>query len=408
MIAYQTKHTLFDSHFIMPLVLSLVVILFPRMTVVSVFLVAILGIVLYHRDRKPLIFEKCQLFILAAISLFFVWAAIVSTISDIPLDAGGRIAKVAAIVIFGLIALYLQNRYIRTSTRMVLGMAFGIGFGSFLLCLGMVFSWVTGENYFGNFDDDPLTPFNSNAVVLALLIWPVFFALWKHSKVGSAILLSFALIVLSVSSSLAALVAFFLTISVVFVRSALGAYAGRAIIVVVVLGVLLAPHIIRHLEAQSLVGEIFNSSVESLPSSLTHRLAMWTFASDLIEENSIFGLGAGASRHIPQEHLKIADDVELMPLHPHNMSLQARLELGIPGTIILSVIVGMVLWCLNGKARDGQPVGLALAMAISWLFVANVSYGIWQSWWVASIFLIAIVYNACVAPIDTEKEKLIS
>lgn len=124
---------------------------------------------------------------------------------------------------------------------------------------------------------------------------------------------------------------------------------------------------------------------------------MWSFAAEKIGEKPWLGWGMGASRHIPQEEYRLAPNMEIMPLHPHNLALQTRLELGLPGALILAGFVFAIFYRLATFTDDGWKSGVAMAAASAWLFVANVSYGMWQSWWIAMAFLLAILMKIAFA-----------
>jgi O-antigen ligase len=80
-----------------------------------------------------------------------------------------------------------------------------------------------------------------------------------------------------------------------------------------------------------------------------------------------------------------------LPLHPHNVPLQAWLELGAPGAILLALVIAR-LW-LGLPARPwprlyAAAVAGSLAAALA---VALGSYGMWQEWWLGTEFLTAFL-----------------
>jgi exopolysaccharide production protein ExoQ len=91
-----------------------------------------------------------------------------------------------------------------------------------------------------------------------------------------------------------------------------------------------------------------------------------------------------------------------LPLHPHNAALQWQVELGLPGTILALAIL---LW---GFWRVGFTPGMprlwragALAWASAALTIAMLSYGAWQAWWLACLFLTASLYAGAVGRDET-------
>jgi hypothetical protein len=84
-----------------------------------------------------------------------------------------------------------------------------------------------------------------------------------------------------------------------------------------------------------------------------------------------------------------------MPLHPHDAALQWQMELGVPGLALGLLIAG---WAI---ARIGWHKGLspvrraaALAVAIEMLTVGMLSFGIWQEWWLSTLWLAAALFAA--------------
>jgi O-antigen ligase len=142
-----------------------------------------------------------------------------------------------------------------------------------------------------------------------------------------------------------------------------------------------------------------------------HRLLIWRFTADRIAERPFLGWGMDASRELPGGHLDfhtalpdagVLPGSEALPLHPHNAALQWQVELGLPGTILALAIL---LW---GFWRVGFAPGMprlwragALAWASAALTIAMLSYGAWQAWWLACLFLTASLYAGAVGRDET-------
>ena len=270
-----------------------------------------------------------------------------------------------------------------------------IGFG--VIVLAFLYASVTGQSLWGSYYFDPLTTLNNNAVVLSLMFWPFILVLPKKMLfyLFSGICIFSLLLALK---SLAAIGALVVGISVIAGRKIGGRRLGVLMAVIAALLVIAAPSLIKISGADSFAtpSGINNESL-GITSSARHRLAMWSFATEKIDEKPWLGWGFGASRHIPQEDRRLAPNMEIMPLHPHNLALQTRLELGLPGSLILAGLVFSVFYRLATFTNDGWVSGLAMAPAAGWLFVANVSYGMWQSWWIALAFLLAIFMKFALA-----------
>lgn len=135
-----------------------------------------------------------------------------------------------------------------------------------------------------------------------------------------------------------------------------------------------------------------------------HRLLIWRFSADRVAERPLLGWGMDAARAIPGgktdfNHilptLHYPGGAEALPLHPHDAALQWQLELGIPGLVLGLAIVVFVL-CRVGWRDELPPHERAAALALCGgaLIVALLSFGIWQSWWQSTLWLVAALYAA--------------
>ncbi len=133
-----------------------------------------------------------------------------------------------------------------------------------------------------------------------------------------------------------------------------------------------------------------------LTGSGAHRLEIWRYVSNLSAENALVGHGFDASRAIGRT-APLADDLAdqgvakayLLPLHPHNATLQVWLELGVVGTVASVLIVVGILRAIWLSTTDRLAVAAAVASLVSFLTIASLSFGVWQSWWHATAWLAA-------------------
>jgi O-antigen ligase len=127
----------------------------------------------------------------------------------------------------------------------------------------------------------------------------------------------------------------------------------------------------------------------SLPGSAHHRMMIWRFTAQRVAERPVFGWGFDSSRSIPGREESLGKGEPALPLHPHNAALQWWLELGLPGALIgaifLTVLVAGIARHLPGRAEVAAGQGLLVAATV----VANVSYGVWQGWWIGALALSA-------------------
>jgi O-antigen ligase len=126
--------------------------------------------------------------------------------------------------------------------------------------------------------------------------------------------------------------------------------------------------------------------------TLRHRLAIWDFAATRTMEQPIFGWGLGTSRLVPGADgfaQQLGPGAETLPLHPHNALLQLWLELGIPGIALALIAVVTVLARITRYITGRRELAMALTVIFSATLIAELSYGIWQSWWLVFLWVIA-------------------
>ncbi len=128
----------------------------------------------------------------------------------------------------------------------------------------------------------------------------------------------------------------------------------------------------------------------TLPLSWQHRIEIWHKTSEKIFENPVFGHGFDSARVMGQESVDVAGKMmQVIPVHPHNAFLQVWLELGLVGVLLLAALIGLMLVGI-GSARSGRVrSGVHAATLASYLVIALISFGAWQTWWIAAAWLAA-------------------
>jgi O-antigen ligase len=129
----------------------------------------------------------------------------------------------------------------------------------------------------------------------------------------------------------------------------------------------------------------------ALPFSWEHRLVPWSYVGERIREHPIVGHGFDASRSFDATFdTRGFEGLSVVSLHPHNAGLHIWLETGVVGAILAV----MAIWCAGHEAinfaRGGRARAMAAAGAIApVILISSVSYGVWQEWWWAALFLTA-------------------
>ena len=152
-----------------------------------------------------------------------------------------------------------------------------------------------------------------------------------------------------------------------------------------------------------------NYSKETLPwqktsigGSIIHRLLVWEYVGSEILKKPLLGNGIGTSRligqnivlNIPNTNQEIRGGI---PLHPHNSFLEIWLELGLLGIIVISFIwIKIIKFGMNIR-KNSFVIGTGVCTSIITIFVIyNLSFGVFQAWWMASIGLLCfIILESC-------------
>lgn len=244
---------------------------------------------------------------------------------------------------------------------------------------------------------------NNGVTVAVLLCWPAAIALWRrHGWPGAIPVIAFAMLMALASDSTAA---------------ALAAAAG----VVALLATTLAPRIATGLVALGLAAAILGTptAVNLLPrpdrlvehapflsNSAYHRLFIWDFAGARIGERPLLGWGLDASRSIPGGAIEILaikplptghvieTQGELLPLHPHNAPVQLWLELGFVGALLAALFAVRTVRAIGDIASAGIIRATGLAQISGAFAIGASGYGLWQSWWLAALWLATTFYVA--------------
>ena len=228
--------------------------------------------------------------------------------------------------------------------------------------------------------------FDPATTLAVLLAWPCLrFAWWRYGLMAAAALAAVTFAVVFESVSMTSKVAFVLGI-VVFIgarfapRLATWAIGSAMVVWIVAVPFFLRPELLAWLPPDLPV------KVEK-QNSLAHRLAIWSFTIERIDERPLLGWGFDSSRWMPGGHDLLRKDAELLPLHPHDAALQLRLDLGIPG-VLVGVLFALGLF--RGIAAgwdDADDTALALAFTTVAAVYAGLSYNLWHVWWLTMLWL---------------------
>ena len=323
------------------------------------------------------------------LSLLFLWAGLSSFWS---LNEIGALNLCFRLIILCLAGFFLLQTSVTTAPetreKMQKALLVGYGLGLLALVIGYTYANIVGDSLWGSYYFDPLTTLNNGAVIIALLLLPVASVAWRVLNPLSAIIIFIAVSTgLLFFSSGASLLSIVVGLSAFILVYLFGRPAVLAIAVVSVGLILSAPLMANKLTGSATVQEL----IDQAPPSVKHRMLMWNFVSQKIAENPSIGLGFDSSRHIPQEDFQLAPNMEIMPLHPHNAALQIRMELGLPGVAIAAFFVFILFWSSLKNEKSREQTALWTSVLCAYLSIGAVSYGVWQSWWIATAWALAMI-----------------
>ena len=144
--------------------------------------------------------------------------------------------------------------------------------------------------------------------------------------------------------------------------------------------------------------------MRKIPLSWEHRLRMWAYSWELIQQAPLIGHGFDAARSFDSLTFRAPDgrDILVMSMHPHNIGIQIWLETGLVGVVLaigflLSLLKTALKTCTSAL-RAFAAAGLLATVATS----GAVTVGVWQHWWWALIVLSASLI--CLIPLNLNKK----
>jgi O-antigen ligase len=258
-----------------------------------------------------------------------------------------------------------------------------LGFETFSGAAGH--DWLVWQGWPQDFD---LTVLNRSGIVLLLAAWPTALVLWQQGRrrwALGALLAAFAVVMAGVSSSNQ--VAAVLALSGAVLAWFSGRRLPRVLALVIAAGVLAAPVLPSSWLAPKNLAPYFDEANYSA----LHRLHIWNFTAQRIADKPVMGWGLDAARRIPGGDTKLAGGGNVMNMHPHNAFLQIWLELGAVGAVLAAIFLAG-LWLRAGAMPNRAARAAATGLLLSALTVANLSFGIWQTWWLAALALGSLVF----------------
>jgi O-antigen ligase len=219
---------------------------------------------------------------------------------------------------------------------------------------------------------------------IAILVLPMAAVLLARRHIAGAALLVFAATgivyhLVGTAGQFAFAVAAGFAVLFYLLGRRVGAYAAA---LVCVAAILTAPSTFPRLASIPTVA----SHAAGMKFSATHRLMIWSFVGDRIAEKPVLGWGLDSSRSIPGGQQEVRPGARLLPLHPHNAALQVWLELGVVGAVLFAGFIGGIWFALANAPWPPLFTAAAAGGLVTALVAAMGSYGIWQEWWIATLW----------------------
>tara|TARA_B100000315_G_C14586935_1_gene593523 strand:+ start:1893 stop:3158 length:1266 start_codon:yes stop_codon:yes gene_type:complete len=408
MLNWRNQEELRKNAFGLIALLILPIAIFSSKAMAPLFVLLALVLMTLNFSEKDRKFSLPKLPVLAFLFLL-LWAA-ASLLWTFDQSLSGKLLlPLTALFGLGIFALS-QSKIVSSSARemteklLIWGAAITIALllfesvtGSWLTRFGRALPWYEVINFqSGGINIEAFL--RNGVVILAILQWPIMSALVRRRHhLGAALLFLLTIYLVFRFSSATAIIAIIGSIIGIGIARYRRKFASIFVASMFVFLLVGAPFIVHQFTANKSVQEIGQFSYDlNLPNSGTNRLLIWRFATQRIFEKPLFGWGMNTARQIPGGDNKYTLRVDTpagkniilfrdfyLPLHPHNAALQIWLELGAVGAIIVAIFG----WLFIRKLADNNTDIALLGVVISILAFNFLSFGAWQSWWIATQFL---------------------
>ena len=299
----------------------------------------------------------------------------------------------AGLAIFGLIMLFQakhqsEDESAITQTALVAGMSIAL----ILLALGTLYGLMYELPLWGKENQHPLSTLSHAQTVIAIFLVPSLAILWNRgtkAKAYAAGLIGITAITFFNLEHSASNLAILAGITAFILVRRAGRIGMLILCGAIAIAIISMPFVLcSFIPTQEALNALTQN--DGGWSSETHRFHMWRFVIEAISNGPhALGFGADASRSFPGANEKIMWGIELMPLHPHNGALQIWLELGVIGIAVVIIVLALIFKLTKHTPNTERAVQAALlsAFIVPWLL----SYGVWQSWWIALAWLTAVI-----------------
>jgi O-antigen ligase len=316
----------------------------------------------------------------AVLVCLLVWGMVSALWSADPwrsLVLAGRLAGIlaAGLALVAAVGCIVAPR--RLVLSLLVGLAVGIAMAALELATHGALGALVSERAYQS------TRLNQASVSFAILLAPASAVLVYRGRAVFAVMIATAttaaIFALSGTSAKAAVVAGLVVGLLLYLGQMRAAYAAAVVSLILIIT---AP--LSFARFERFPG--FTETADEIKVSAGHRLMIWSFAGERIAERPLAGWGLDAARGIPGGKDPIRPGETWLPLHPHNAPLQVWLELGVPGAVLFALLVALLWYGLATVAWPRIFVAAAGTSLAIGLIASLATYGIWQEWWVATLW----------------------
>lgn len=375
--------------FVLPLLLAFA----SKGTVLLLGLLAVGGAVENLRQRRLALPPRP---ILVALALALAWGAASTVWQVIPGLALSKAAQLLGVTALGLLAwgggAYLSPQQRR---RMLAALAAGLVVAGLVMVeerlTNLKLRQLLAAAQGNHLEVRPwveMWMYKTAAALSGVLAVPALGAAWRRRRwLVAAAVAAAVLTMAAMTGSLAGSLAFALGLALLLI----GRRAALLLLSVAVAGgFVLAPFAAQLPRTEEISRHL------TLPNSALHRTIIWRFAASHVPEHPLLGWGLDAARELPgNDGMEVLTPAHgpsfaqpVLPLHPHNLFVQVWLELGAIGALLVG---GLLLAVARSAARTSAEAVAAMGAAV---VISAASFGAWQSWWLAVVWMLAAMLAA--------------
>ena len=94
-----------------------------------------------------------------------------------------------------------------------------------------------------------------------------------------------------------------------------------------------------------------------------------------------------------------------IPLHPHNLFLQVWLELGALGALAFALAGAIFIIRIERLSTHKSRSGWIIGAIVTLMVYGQISFGVWQNWWIAGQFLSVSMLLMTLSPHAEQRER---